>query len=129
MGYRSEVAIRCQKNAFEMLKKAYGTFNPDKLLNKGDNDYLLYWDWVKWYDEYSHVAAITDVMGELDVMFGGDNEEIVEHYYGYKFMRLGADDDDVEVRSNCNDIELCMIRKIDLSDFENKEDDEDDDEG
>lgn len=34
--------------------------------------------------------------------------------YAYKFMRIGEDDCDVEVRQNSWDIELWMVRKIDI---------------
>lgn len=36
--------------------------------------------------------------------------------YGYKFIRLGEDDNDVETSSNDWSIELWMIRKIDIPD-------------
>lgn len=36
--------------------------------------------------------------------------------YGYKFMRLGEDDNDTETRENDWDIELWMIRRIDIPD-------------
>ena len=114
MGYRSEVAIRCQENAFLEFKDAYekAHFNPDKLLTNGD-EHLLYWDWVKWYEGYDIVDRIEDVMSRLEEM-----ENIDESGYGYKFMRLGEDDEDIETRSNTYSVELYMVRKIDLSDFE-----------
>ena len=118
MGYRSEVAIKCQKNAYEKFAKVYKGCEPDKVLSNGDDDYLLYWSWIKWYDDYPEIQAINDVMTELDEMFGGDNENIYDNHWGYKFLRIGEDDNDVEDQSNCCDIELWMRREIDLSDFE-----------
>ena len=58
MGYRSEVAIRCQDKAFEMFEKAWGELIPDKVFHN-ENDHLIYWDWVKWYKDYPEVSAIT----------------------------------------------------------------------
>ena len=44
--------------------------------------------------------------------------ELEEHYdedgYGYKFLRLGEDDTDVEARTNNCEVELWMRREIDI---------------
>jgi hypothetical protein len=114
MGYRSEVAIRCQDKAFEMFEKAWGESIPDKVIRKGDNDNLIYWDWVKWYSDYPDILDINSVMNKLDEY---ENDEAIKEQLGYKFLRLGEDDSDVETRSNNWEIELWMIRQIDLSDF------------
>ena len=116
MGYRSEVAIRCQDNAFTKFKNAWGEFTPDKIVCRKD-DNLIYWDWVKWYEDYPDVSAVERVMSELDKY---DNEEAIDKGFGYRFMRLGEDDSDIETRENNYEIQLWMIRKIDLSDFEEK---------
>ncbi len=116
MGYRSEVAIRCQDKAFEMFQKSWGELIPDKVFHK-ENDHLIYWDWVKWYEDYPDVSAIENVMSELNEL---ENDEATEKKMGYSFMRLGEDDTDIETKNNTYDIELWMIRKIDLSDFENE---------
>lgn len=117
MGYRSEVAIRCQKNAYEKFAKAYKGCEPDKVYSNGDDDYLLYWSWIKWYDEYPEIQAINNVMSELDQMFDGNSEDVYDSHWGYKFLRIGEDDTDVKDQTNCYDIELWMRREIDLSDF------------
>ena len=114
MGYRSEVAIRCQDKAYEMFEKAWGECTPDKIFHRED-DHLIYWDWVKWYEDYPDVSAIENVMSELNEM---GTDEVIEKKMGYKFMRLGEDPADIETKENTYDIELWMIRKIDLSDFE-----------
>lgn len=48
MGYRSEVAIKCEEKAYEMLKETCYKENimPDKIFKDGDK-YILYWDWIK----------------------------------------------------------------------------------
>lgn len=116
MGYRSEVAIRCQDKAYKMFEKAWGEFTPDKIFHQKD-DHLIYWDWVKWYEDYPDVSAIENVMSKLNEL---DNDEAIEKKMGYRFMRLGENDADIETKENTYDIELWMIRKIDLSDFEGK---------
>ena len=117
MGYRSEVAVKCQKKAFEMFKEAYSKaeYTPDKVI-ENDGEYLIYFDWIKWYDDYDIVHNFNDVMAELDD--SGDNDEVYEQELGYKFIRLGEDGSDTEERENCYDIELWITRKIDFDDFE-----------
>ena len=116
MGYRSEVAIRCHDKAFEMFEKAWGELIPDKVFHN-ENDHLIYWDWVKWYEDYPEVSAIENVMSKLNEL---DIDEAIENKMGYKFIRLGEDNDDVETKENTYVIELWMVRKIDLSDFERR---------
>lgn len=113
MGYRSEVAIKCEEKAFELFKSVFAKeelyIKPDNIY-KDENDYILYWDWVKWCDDYEGVKEITNVMCDLDDHGNEDGG------YGYKFIRLGEDDNDVETSSNDWSIELWMIRKIDIPD-------------
>ena len=113
MGYRSEVAIKCEEKAFEMLKETYKRVDlpPDKLYKDGEH-FILYWDWIKWYDSYEDVGAIESVMDELDELQDPNNHD--DTGYGYRFMRLGEDDTDIETRQNSWDIELWMVRKIDI---------------
>lgn len=53
-------------------------------------------------------------MDKLDEL--QDPNDYNETGYGYRFMRLGENDDDVETRENDWNIELWMIRKIDIPD-------------
>ena len=108
MGYRSEVAIKCEELAFEKFREVYKRvqFAPDKVYKDGEY-FILYWDWIKWYETYDDISAIEGVMSKLDLLDDTTG-------YGYRFMRLGENDDDVETRQNNYDIELWMIRKIDI---------------
>lgn len=87
---------------------------PDEILKyEGDRtaEYLLMWNWVKWYEgweDYEDVNAVTNVMRTLD-KYG-----IEDVGYGYKFLRLGEDDTDVESRTNNDNIELYFRREIDV---------------
>ena len=115
MGYRSEVAIKCEEKAFEMLKETCKRVDcvPDKIYKDGEQ-FILYWDWIKWYESYEDVSAIISTMDKLDELQDPNNYD--ETGYGYRFMRLGENDDDVETRGNDWNIELWMIRKIDIPD-------------
>ena len=113
MGYISEVAIKCEEKAFEMFKKVCKEVNylPDKIYKDG-NEYILYWGGIKWYEGYEDIQAIISVMNKLDELQDPNNYN--ETGYGYSFMRLGEDNDDIETRENDWDIELYMIRQIDI---------------
>ena len=115
MGYRSEVAIKCEEKAFEMLKDTCERVdcNPDKIYKDGEQ-FIIYWDWIKWYESYEDVSAIISTMDKLDELQNPNNYG--ETGYGYRFMRLGENDDDVETRENDWNIELWVIRKIDIPD-------------
>lgn len=121
MGYRSDVAIKCEQKAYDMFMDALNKVNdkPHELYKEtyeydGEEitEYLLKWDHVKWYEgyDYEDVNAVTKVMDELD----GYNED--DEGYGYKFLRLGEDDTDVESRTNNYNIELYFIREIEIPD-------------
>lgn len=105
MGYYSEVAIKCEEKAYQALKEACKNAGPDGIYKDG-NYFIFYWDWTKWYDFYDDIAAIENIMDELD--------QLEEVGYGYKFLRLGENDNDVEHRENNGGIELWMLRKIDI---------------
>lgn len=111
MGYYSEVAIKCEEKAFKLFEEVFSKkelyVEPDHIYKDGD-DYIIHWDWIKWYDGFEGVDAITDVMETLN-----DN---TTDGYGYRFMRLGEDDNDTETMENDYDIDLWMIRKIDIPD-------------
>lgn len=121
MGYYSTVAIRCQKNAYEMFKEAYekNEFAPDKVLTAPDDDgqylseqYLIMWDWVKWYSSYEAIADIENVMDRLD-----KKVDAYDDAYGYRFVIVGEDTGDIEYRDNCCEIDLYADTIIDIDDF------------
>lgn len=106
MGYRSDVGIMCQPKAYEMFKKEFDLIGPHKVLQR-DDYHLLLWEWVKWYSDFDDVAKVEEIMNEL-----GEHEE--EDGYGYKFLRFGEEETDVEERTNNCDVELWLIREIDI---------------
>ena len=111
MGYRSEVAIKCQPNAFEKLMEVCGEslMKPDSVIEDGDCK-ILYWDWVKWYSSFEEVAVIEKCMQWLDENHEPDSDDGL----GYHFIRLGEDGSDVEDETNDFEVELYYTRKIDI---------------
>ena len=111
MGYRSEVAIKCEHKAFELLMKACenGFMQPDSVLD--DDGYkILYWDWVKWYSDFEEIKRIEKCMSWLNENHEPDSDDEL----GYHFLRLGEDGSDVEDKCNDYDIELYYVRQIEL---------------
>lgn len=113
MGYRSEVAIKCKEDAYKMLKKTCQKMDimPNKIFKDGD-EYILHWDCIKWYEDCEDVSAIIKTLDKLDELQDSNDYETTG--YGYRFMRLGENDEDIETRENDWNIELWMIRKIDI---------------
>ena len=106
MGYRSDVGIMCQPKTYEMFKKEFTVICSHKVLQRGDY-HLLIWEWVKWYSDFDDVAKVEEIMNEL-----GEHED--EDGYGYKFLRIGEEDTDVEDITNNCEVELWMCREIDV---------------
>lgn len=115
MGYTNEVTIKCEKKAYEMLKRTChdASIIPDKIFKDGD-EYILYWEWINWYEYYENVSAIIKTLDKLDELQDPNNYE--DTGYGYRFVRIGKDNDDIETRENDWDIELHIIRKIAIPD-------------
>lgn len=86
---------------------------PDKIFKDGD-EYILYWEWINWYEYYENVSAIIKTLDKLDELQDPNNYE--DTGYGYRFVRIGEDNNDIETRENDWDIELHLIRKIDIPD-------------
>ena len=106
----SEVAIKCKDKAYDMIKNVCQKvdLSPDKIY-KDYNEYILHWNHIKWFSEYDDIAAIENVLVQLDEM---DVED-----YGYKFIRLDEENDiDPQVKTNDNNIELYISRRIDVPD-------------
>ena len=133
MGYRSEVVLYvgpevmpqfmvtmakspqarelCFADADQMVKD----YNGEK------GSFLFKWGWLKWYDSYECVSALTDFMdwcdGE-DIPTGEKNaegKEIVKHGEEcFKFIRIGEEMEDVEERGDAMWGEICVNRSIEF---------------
>lgn len=116
MGYRSDVRIIMSKKAYEEFKRnvsehisSYkvkniidGSLNSNydfNLLNnlsvkretKDKSQIFIGWNELKWYDGYEEVDAIMDSLSTL-----------AAKGYGYRYMRMGEEYDDIESRESNN---------------------------
>ncbi len=71
MGSYSEVAIRCEKNAYEMFKTVFSKkeyhLKPSSIRHHDELDeYIIHWDFIKWYGWFDGVSMIEKIMSELD---------------------------------------------------------------
>jgi hypothetical protein len=100
----SKVTIKCECKAYEVFKNACKEINliPDKVYKDKENEYLICWDWLKWD---SNDNSIIQVMKYLD------NEMCNKKDYGYKFIRMGEEIGDIEIRQNSH-LEIAIIREF-----------------
>ena len=111
MGYRSEVILAVDAKVVPALMAAFAkceetqklcTKDVDNLVTDydGTGNWLMRWDHIKWYDSYPEIAMIEKFIEGLDSddlsEFGLKSEEPLAELY--KFVRLGEDLDDNEVR-------------------------------
>lgn len=86
MGYRSDVSLTIEKPDFDKLLEEINSsdhyvkqmFNSAKKLVCG-SFVTLYWEWVKWYEEFEEVEFFEKFYQKLD---------------HYKFIRLGENEED-----------------------------------
>lgn len=100
MGYYSEVKIAMRESDYiELLNRINYYTNKDMLsifikdmcstktvTNNGQKVVILYWDWVKWYQEFKEVQYVEEYIAELN-----------DKCKPYKFVRIGEDSSDIEV--------------------------------
>ena len=98
MGYRSEVVLALKPKAAILLStvRAGGgaiasllTEDASDVTREEDGSVIYRWGGIKWYDSYPEIAAIENFMSRLE-------EEDMEE--DYRFVRVGEDMDDNEVR-------------------------------
>ena len=119
MGYRSEVILALDAKLVPALMTAFAkceqtqkmcTQDTDNLETDydGEGNWLMRWDHIKWYDSYPEVAMIEkfiealncDDLSEFGVKALDDHtgEEYAELY---KFVRIGEDNDDIDMMGYC----------------------------
>ena len=100
MGYRSKVVLAINPDAYAVLTTLLARGGPLFRLFKEaatkPNDHqegstVYSWKQVKWYPNYPDVAAVEDFMSRLEL------EDMDE---SFRFVRVGEDCDDTEVRGN-----------------------------
>lgn len=111
MGYRSDVGIICGVNAAKRLEEVFAQYDlyPDATYTgmswDGNEQKMFVFNYVKWYeDSYDDVDAVMDALRELDDIDDADFS------YSYKYIRLGEDDTDIDVRQNNFRIEFYYTR-------------------
>ena len=111
MGYRSEVILAIDAEVVPALMAAFAkceetqklcTQHVDNLNTDydGEGNWLMRWDHIKWYDSYPEIAMIERFIEGLD------SDDLSEFGFAvdapladlYKFVRVGEDMDDNEVR-------------------------------
>lgn len=93
MAFYSNVFIACTEQAYKKFESAYTAhkFAPTEIWRNSNNDYLLGWAWVKWYNEFDEVKSIHSVIDELK---DNDCEE-----NAFKFIMIN-EDNAFEIESN-----------------------------
>ena len=118
MGYYSDVAIMCGRRAFDMFKLAWERvdFKPSSIMlvrHTEDNpQFILRWEWVKWYQGYENVAAIEKVMKQLRNVDGDE--------YAYKCIIIGEDNSTYEEYNDAGflfDSSFCVVVDIELPEY------------
>ena len=114
MGYRSQVVLAISKELIPFLMLATSKNKEAEALvfrgaDKFDRDYggdkswLLHWDNIKWYESYPSVDAIEKFVTEAEsdeYKITDDDGNKVYSSDLVRFVRVGEDNDDIEVRGN-----------------------------
>lgn len=114
MGYRSDIAIAVHKKII-----ALDLINPiiPEVLKKEpykDNMYTRYWflsGW-KFYDSYPEVRAIQEFFDALDEMEQIELPNATYTFAPYGALRIGEDDDDVQIWGDPNEYQIYLNRSI-----------------
>jgi len=133
MGYRSEVVLYVGPEVMPQFMVTMAKSSQARELCFADADhtvkdyngekgsFLFKWGWLKWYDSYECVQALTDFMdwcdGE-DLPTGqkdAEGEDITTYAAEfYKFIRLGEEMDDNESRGDAMWGDICINRSIEF---------------
>ena len=125
MGYRSEVVLAVSKKAMPhflsvlakepevrtMVFKHHDTLEENY---DGEGTLLVAWQNVKWYDSFPEVKAINEFVDELD----GDSLEGFDlpesDYQGdhVRFVRLGEDMEDIDVKGTLHEYDINLSRTL-----------------
>lgn len=97
MGYRSQVQCKTTSEGYTIMcqRDAKVKEYDHKMLSYADVDvssagnYLISWDWVKWYPSYESVSRFMNTLDYLDSLD-----------IPYKFIRIGEEESDIEVKEN-----------------------------
>ena len=127
MGYRSDAQLifYCQEDDpnYPLLKLWVTENMQDELAcmeeftSQGCKGFTFNWSNVKWYPDYEDIKKIEDAMVRFVKVFdGGSTPTYVKREEGtpkfeYEFVRIGEEDDDIEVKSSRNSEYLIGVRR------------------
>ena len=133
MGYRSEVVLYVGPEVMPQFMVTMAKCSETRVMCFQDHermikDYqdiegsiLFKWDWLKWYDSYPEVEALTDFMdwcegeevptGEKDTE---GNAITVHAGECFRFIRLGEETDDSEQRGDFGWGDISINRSIEF---------------
>ena len=112
MGYRSQVVLAISKELIPFLMLATSknkeaealVFQSADMFDRdygGDKSWLLHWDCIKWYESYPDLDAIEKFITEAECdeynITDDDGNEVSSSDL-IRFVRVGEDNDDIEVR-------------------------------
>jgi len=133
MGYRSEVVLYVGPEVMPQFMVTMAKCQAARELCFAENDhmikdyngekgsFLFKWGWLKWYDSYECIQALTDFMdwcdgedlptGEKDAE-GKEKTQYAAEFY--KFIRIGEEMDDNESRGDAMWGDICINRSIEF---------------
>ena len=107
MGYRSEAVLAVAKEEYERIVATGNEDIIDALHEWSDRVYerdsviVIKWGWIKWYSDYTSIAAVESWFDEMDDMANvQSNLEDREVEAKYQFVRAGEENGDVESRGS-----------------------------
>jgi len=127
MGYRSEVVLAVSKEMVPhfliVLAQCEGVRGMIQDCDTFDKNYrdggamLMHWDHIKWYDSYPEIAAIEKFINdcESEEVVGWDtekDEEVGETWNHVRFVRIGEERDDVDVRGHFAYDSIDLMRSV-----------------
>jgi hypothetical protein len=119
MGYRSEVVLALDAKLVPALMSVFAQCKATQLLctqecddlqtnYDGKGNWFMRWSGIKWYESYPEIAMLSNFIEALNCddlsEFG---VEALEDHNGeeyaelYRFVRLGEDNDDIEMMGHC----------------------------
>ena len=122
MGYRSDAQLLfyCDENdpnyamlklwVYENMQEELGYM--EEFTRSGHKGFIFSWDNVKWYQGYDDVDRVEAAMKKFREVF--DEQAILEEGvpdFSYEFIRIGENDDDVEVRGSVRATSLIYVER------------------
>jgi hypothetical protein len=133
MGYRSEVVLYVGPEVMPQFMVTMAKCSETRAMCFADHErmvkdyggekgsFLFKWGWMKWYDSFPEVQALTDFMDWCDGEDiptdeqNADGETLTKHAAEfYRFIRIGEEMDDNESRGDAFWGDICIERSIEF---------------